>query len=124
MRSSAGSASRPCPSNGDVIEIDGIVRAIAEVREVWRIAAEQLLAAAAEYTVEDLLREARHTRDLVHPEGAAERFAQRYENRGFRMWADENGQFRGHFVLDDEGAAWIRAMIDAGLRPRRGGRDS
>ena len=61
------------------------------------------------------------TRDLVHPEGAAERFAQRYENRGFRMWTDENGQFRGTVRPRRRGAAWIRAMIDAGLRPRRGG---
>ncbi len=70
---------------------------------------------------EDLLREARRTRDIIHPEGAAERFAQRYENRAFRMWTDENGQPRAQFVLDDDGEAWIRAMIDAGLRPRRGG---
>ena len=111
----------PIPEAGDVVEIDGILRAIHEVREVWRIAAEQLLAVASGYTAEELRREAQRTRDLVHPEGAAARSAQRHENRAFRMWRDEAGQPRAYFALDDEGEALIRAMIDAGLRPRRGG---
>lgn len=111
----------PAPGENGIVTIDGIVREIGEVREVWRIAAEQLLLAACEFSPEELLREARRTRDLIDPEGAAERSTRRHENRQFRMWVDESGQSRAQFVFDDDGAAWVRAMIDAGLRPRRGG---
>ena len=60
----------PAPGeNGGIVTIDGIVREVGEVREVWRIAAEQLLRAACEFTPEELLREARRTRDLIDPRG-------------------------------------------------------
>ncbi|WP_414683962.1 DUF222 domain-containing protein [Microbacterium sp.] len=93
----------------------------AEWRAVWSLAAEQLMAEAPRCTPEELLRGARQVRDRLDPDGAADRFARRYEARSFRMWADDHGQHRAHLVLDDEGAAWLRAMVDAFMRPRRGG---
>ncbi|MCR2784502.1 MULTISPECIES: HNH endonuclease signature motif containing protein [unclassified Microbacterium] len=93
----------------------------AQFREIWRVAAEQLIEEARDCTAEDLLRRARYLRDQLDESGAADRFQQRYEARSFRMWQDEHGQHRAHLVLDDEMAAWIRAMVDAALRPRRGG---
>lgn len=116
-----GEPPEPGDDDADAVTIDGIVRAFVEVSEVWRIAAEQLAAAAHRFTVEDLAKEARRARDLLHPEGAAERFTRRFETRSFRKWTDANGQQHAHFNLEDEGAALISAMIDAALRPRRGG---
>ncbi|MFB9647081.1 HNH endonuclease signature motif containing protein [Microbacterium terregens] len=90
-------------------------------REVWACAAEQLLAEIDGMPVEELLRRARQVRDALDPVGAEERFQRRYDGRSFRRWTDEDGVRRGSIAFDDEGAAWVDAMIDAALRPRRGG---
>lgn len=89
--------------------------------EAWAIAAEQLAAEAAERTVEELTRSARTIRDRLDPEGARARFDARYEARSFRTYTDADGVHHGHLIFDDEGFAWVRAIGDAALRPRRGG---
>ncbi len=99
----------------------GDVNEAAHFREIWRVAAEQLVSQARHCAAEELLRRARYLRDQLDECGAADRFQQRYEGRSFRMWQDEHGQYRAHLALDDEMAAWLRAMVDAALRPRRGG---
>lgn len=92
-----------------------------DTRAAWTAAAEQLMADAAERTVEELRIQARTIRDQLDPEGAERRFAERYERRSFRTWIDADGRERGHIEFEDEGAAWMRAIRDAALRPRRGG---
>ena len=94
------------------------------VREVWSVAAEQLLTEVADLPVEELLRRARQVRDALDPVGAEERFARHYDGRSFRRWTDADGLRHGHFKYDDEGAAWVDALIDSALRPRRAGRGS
>jgi len=37
------------------------------------------------------------------------------------VWTDAEGVHRGRIVFDDEMGAWVQAMRDAALRPRRGG---
>lgn len=92
----------------------------ARVRQAWTLAAEQLTAEADGLTVEDLAKRARTVRDILDVVGAEERFARRFESRSFRMWVNHDGQHRASIAFDDEMAAWMRAMIDAGMRPRRG----
>lgn len=87
----------------------------------WALAAEQLIAEASGLAAEELQRRARQVRDALDPLGAEERFAQRFERRSFRLWSDSDGVHRASVSFDDEMASWVRAMIDAGLRPRRGG---
>lgn len=107
-----GLAHPPVDSRGDVLE--GAV-------EVWAIAADQLMAEATGVTTEELLRRARTVRDLLDPLGAEARFSKRYDARSFRMWIGDDGAHHGHILFDDEMAAWVRSIIDAALRPRRGG---
>ncbi len=91
------------------------------VSEAWALAAEQLTQEAPHRTVEELARLARMIRDQLDPEGAARRFQERFDARSFRLWTDADGCHRGSLVLDDFGAAWVRSIIDAALRPRRNG---
>lgn len=89
--------------------------------EAWRLAGEQLVGVASEYTVEDLATTARGLRDRLDPEGAEARFLARHEARSFRTWIDADGIHHARITFCDEGAAWVRSVIDAALRPRRGG---
>ncbi|GAB3390563.1 hypothetical protein GCM10027568_14800 [Humibacter soli] len=89
--------------------------------EAWSVAAEQLIGEAACRTVEELGRAARSIRDRLDPAGADARFQARYDARSFRIRTADDGTTRGWFAFDDEGAAWIRSIIDSALRPRRGG---
>ncbi len=93
----------------------------ADTARVWAVAAARLVDDAANRTVEDLAAHARAVRDSIDPVGAEERYARRFENRSFRTWLDRDGQKRGSFVFDDEDGAWVDAITDSGLRPRRGG---
>ncbi len=93
----------------------------ADTAEVWMVAAAGLIDDAASLTLEDLTAHARAVRDAIDPAGAEERYARRFENRSFRTWLDRDGQRRGSVVFDDEDGLWAQAMLDAGLRPRRGG---
>lgn len=91
------------------------------VREVWRLAAIQLIGEADGVEVEELARRARQVRDALDPVGAEERHARRFERRSFRMWTDADGIRHSHMTFDDENAAFWEAVIGAALRPRRGG---
>ncbi|MBD8024766.1 HNH endonuclease signature motif containing protein [Microbacterium gallinarum] len=90
-------------------------------REAWTVAAEQLIDEARERTVEELGRTARTVRDQLDPEGAQRRFDERFDARSFRLWRDAEGVRRGSIVFDDFGGAWAQTVLDAALRPRRGG---
>jgi hypothetical protein len=92
-----------------------------EVADAWRTAATQLIDEAAVRTVEELASAARAIRDLLDPAGAERRFDARFEGRSFRTWIDRDGTRRGSFSFDDEGGAWIDAIVASALRPRRGG---
>lgn len=102
------------PARGDEADADA-------AREVWSIAAEQLISDAATMPVEDLRRRARTVRDQLDPVGAEERFAARFDDRAFRAYRNADGAWRGTINFDDEGGMWVQAMMDAALRPRRGG---
>lgn len=106
-------------------QMDAILRGLGAPpeggEEVWRIACEQLLAEAPHRTVEDLRQAAQSVRDGLDPEGAERRFLARFERRTFRMWTDQDGVHHARIVFDDEGAAVVRSVIDAAMRPRRGG---
>ncbi|MFB7884608.1 DUF222 domain-containing protein [Microbacterium sp. NPDC056057] len=93
----------------------------AMVREAWMLAAEALAAEASGLPVEELAKRARTMRDMLDPVGAEERYAGRFDGRGFRMWTDADGQDRSTIAFDDEMGAFVRSMLAAGLRPRRGG---
>lgn len=87
----------------------------------WAAAAEQLIAEARQRNADELLKAARSVRDLLDPRGAADRFDQRLQQRSFRMWIDDEGGHHARIDFDDGMAAWVRAIIDTALRPRRGG---
>lgn len=93
----------------------------AAVREAWSLAAEGLIGEAASMPAEELAKRARTVRDLLDPVGAEERYAHRYDNRSFRRWIDADGQHRASIAFDDEMGLWVQTMLDAALRPRRGG---
>jgi hypothetical protein len=90
-------------------------------REVWALAAAQLIAEADGIEVEELARRARQVRDALDPAGTERRSAQRFEARSFRRWTDPTGARHAHIDFDDESATFWDAVIDAALRPRRGG---
>ena len=92
-----------------------------DAHAAWSAAAEQLIDDAAERTVEELRSQSRAIRCQLDPEGAERRFAERYERRSFRIWTDADGVEHGRIEFEDDGAAWIRTIRDAALRPRRGG---
>ncbi|WP_194411111.1 HNH endonuclease signature motif containing protein [Microbacterium cremeum] len=91
------------------------------IADVWSLAAEQLAAEAGERTVEELAKAARTVRDRLDPEGAGRRFDERFERRSFRLGTDSDGIRRASIAFDDVGGAWMDAILDSALRPRRGG---
>ncbi|PRB08369.1 HNH endonuclease signature motif containing protein [Microbacterium sp. MYb64] len=91
------------------------------LRELWEVAADQLMAAAAHDTPEMLGSAARTIRDRLDPEGAARRFQERYSRRSFRVWTTADGHKRGAIDFDDEGYAWATTIIANAMRPRTGG---
>lgn len=93
----------------------------AAIREAWRLAAEQLVDEASARTVEELAQQARTIRDRLDPEGAARRFHERYGQRSFRTWSDADGMKHARIDFDDESYEWVRSIVDAAMRPRRGG---
>ncbi|WP_235008289.1 HNH endonuclease signature motif containing protein [Microbacterium timonense] len=93
----------------------------AAVREAWSLAAEGLITEASSMPAEELAKRARTVRDLLDPVGAEERYAHRFEARSYRMWVDGEGQHRASIAFDDEMGLWVQSMLDAALRPRRGG---
>jgi hypothetical protein len=110
----------PVTSDGD--DAFGVRAATRDaVVEAWALAAEQLMSEVDATSAEELLARARQVRDALDPVGAEERFAQRYEQRTFRMWTNADGQQQARISFDDEMGAWVRSMVDAAMRPRRGG---
>ena len=89
--------------------------------EAWSTAAEQLIVEAQHRTVEELGSAARTLRDLLDPEGAERRFTEQFERRSFRVWTDRDGARRGSIIFDPHAGSWILSLINAAMRPRRGG---
>ena len=87
----------------------------------WREAAVALIAEAAERNVEDLAQAARLARDSLDPIGTRVR-EERFAGRSWSMWVDASGQYHAPIRFDDEAAAWVRTILNAALRPRRGPR--
>ncbi|MEJ1092718.1 HNH endonuclease signature motif containing protein [Microbacterium istanbulense] len=87
----------------------------------WAHAAGQLCEEAAQRTVEELGAAARAVRDLLDPAGAEARFLARFEKRSLRIWRDAEGVMHARIDFDDEGALFFASVIDAAMRPRRGG---
>lgn len=88
----------------------------------WASAVSILLGESATLPVEELRAAARIARDRLDPVGVAMRFGERFAARSFRTWVGENGQHHARIVFDDEAAAWVHAILQAALRPRRGPR--
>jgi len=91
------------------------------MRELWEVAADQLMDAAAHDTPEMLSSAARAIRDRLDPEGATRRFQERYSRRSFRVWTTADGHKRGAIDFDDEGYLWATTIIANAMRPRTGG---
>ncbi|QIM18454.1 hypothetical protein G7066_07100 [Leucobacter coleopterorum] len=87
----------------------------------WTLAAEDLLTETGAVTVKGLAKAARNVRDLLDTAGAETRYFARHEAGSFRMWTDTSGLTHARVVFDDLSAAWVRSIISAALRPRRGG---
>ncbi|MBC9926295.1 MULTISPECIES: HNH endonuclease signature motif containing protein [unclassified Leucobacter] len=126
----SGLGQPPVPTEADVAaiaaaaELDSLAarcQAATAMSETWSLAAEHLIAEAGVRTLEELRKAARAVRDELDPVGAERRFTDRYEARSFRIWIDAQGAHHGAFTFDDESAAWVKSLIDAALRPRRGG---
>lgn len=104
---------------------DAVMRGLGEptddARDAWSVAAEHLIAEAGQRTVEELARTARTLRDQLDPEGGQRRFDEQFERRSFRTWTDADGVRRGSMIFDPHGGAWVQSILDAALRPRRGG---
>lgn len=88
----------------------------------WNTAVERLIDEAPHLPVEGLRASARIARDRLDPVGVTLRFEERFAARSYRSWIDEHGQRHGRFVFDDDAAAWVDAILQAALRPRRGPR--
>lgn len=90
-------------------------------REAWALAAEQLVSESSHRTLEELRSAARTIRDQLDPDGAEARFLERHAARSFRLWTDADGGHHASAALDDDGYLWLKTVMDAALRPRRGG---
>ncbi len=90
--------------------------------EAWARAMTLLIEESSHLPVEELRAAARIARDRLDPAGVTLRFEERFAARSFRAWIDENGQHHARIVFDDDAAAWVHAILQASLRPRRGPR--
>lgn len=90
--------------------------------EAWARAVALLVEESGHLPVEELRAAARIARDRLDPVGVTLRFEERFAARSFRAWIDENGQHHARIVFDDDAAAWVHAILQASLRPRRGPR--
>ncbi|MFL2001569.1 HNH endonuclease signature motif containing protein [Microbacterium sp. A1-JK] len=90
--------------------------------QAWAQAVEILLEEAHTVPVEQLRADARTARDRLDPVGVTLRFEERFAARSLRTWIDEAGQHQARISFDDEAAAWVHAIMNAALRPRRGPR--
>lgn len=90
--------------------------------EAWARAIALLIEESAHLAIEELRSAARIARDRLDPVGVTMRYEERFAARSFRVWIDENGQQHARIVFDDDAAAWVHAILQASLRPRRGPR--
>jgi len=90
--------------------------------QAWARAVALLFDEATAHPVEELRNQARIARDRLDPAGVTLRFEERFSARSFRAWTDAQGRRHGHFDFDDEAGAWVDALLQAALRPRRGPR--
>ena len=90
--------------------------------QAWARAVNMLLEEASGLPVEELRSQARIARDRLDPVGVTLRFEERFDARSFRTWIDHDGQRHAHILFDDEAGAWVDALLQAALRPRRGPR--
>jgi hypothetical protein len=86
-----------------------------------REAATGLLADAARVNVDDLARQARWARDRLTPEAITIRVEERFQARAWRFGRNASGARTAWVTFDDESADWIETVVDAAMRPRRGG---
>jgi hypothetical protein len=89
---------------------------------IWAEAASALIEEAQGSLVEDLRIAARVARDTLDPIGTQLRFDERFAARSLRVWIDDAGQHNACIRFDDDMAAWVRTILSAALRPRRGPR--
>lgn len=90
--------------------------------QAWARAVQLLLDEAPTLPVEDLRSQARIARDRLDPVGVTLRFEERFAARSLRTWTSQDGQRHAHILFDDEAGAWVDALLQAALRPRRGPR--
>lgn len=107
--------------DGAVVTADEADAFDLQAREVWRQAAVDLIAEAQVRMLSDLQAYARSVRDVLDPEGAERRFAQRHEARAFRISQLDNGSLRATWIMDDITGLAVKTALDAALRPRTGG---
>jgi hypothetical protein len=86
-----------------------------------RAASELLVAEARTLDVDQLFRRARAVRDGLDADGIARRQKERHDARSLRMWQQDDGMYRGSFLLDPENGRFLASTIDQVLSPRRGG---
>jgi len=84
-------------------------------------AAERLVAAAPQLTIEQLAARASHERDELDLVGIAAREEQRRAQRFLRVSRQLDGMTRITGLLDPESAAIVVPVLDAATSPRRGG---
>ncbi|TAM70565.1 MAG: HNH endonuclease [Microbacteriaceae bacterium] len=89
--------------------------------DALREAAEELLANAAGVNADELAKRARWLRDRLDQIGAAERAKAHFDARKARVRTNSTGARTVWMEFDDDSAAWLDSIIDAGMRPRRGG---
>ncbi|MCU1444446.1 HNH endonuclease signature motif containing protein [Cryobacterium sp.] len=80
-----------------------------------------LLAKAASLNVDQLLKEARHTRDGLDADGIRVREQKAWDDRYLRIWTLETGQVRVDGLFPPEQGEFIKATFDSLTGPRRGG---
>jgi hypothetical protein len=86
-----------------------------------RAASELLVAEARTLDADQLFRRARAVRDGLDADGIARRQKERHDARYLRMWQQDDGMYRGSFLLDPENGRFLASTIDQVLSPRRGG---
>jgi hypothetical protein len=86
-----------------------------------REACELLVAEARTLDADQLFRRARALRDRLDADGIARRQKERHDARYLRMWQQDDGMYRGSFLLDPENGRFLASTIDQVLSPRRGG---
>ncbi|WP_308466817.1 DUF222 domain-containing protein [Rathayibacter soli] len=89
--------------------------------EVLRQAAEDLLANAAGVNADELTKRARWLRDSLDPTGVTERAQAHFQARKARIRTNDTGARTAWLEFDDDSAAWLDSIVDAAMRPRRGG---